>query len=69
MPTHHTANHPAQSWHLLGPVTRFQSRSETVVYEIAQVTLLVENRSPESEGVDRDGIVVYAQEEVRTERE
>jgi hypothetical protein len=57
-----------QSWHLLGPVTRFQSRSAKVVYEIAQVTLIVENRSPQSEGVDREGIVVYAQDEVGSKK-
>jgi hypothetical protein len=34
------------------------------VYEIAQVTIIVENKSPESEGVGRDGIIVYAQDEV-----
>jgi hypothetical protein len=53
-----------QSWHLLGPVTRFQSRSKPVIYEIAQVTLVVENKSPESVEVDCDGIVVHAQDEV-----
>jgi hypothetical protein len=45
-------------------VTRFQSRSEEVVYEIAQIRIIVKNTSPESDGVDTDGIVVYAEEKV-----
>jgi hypothetical protein len=53
-----------QSWHFLGPVTRFQNRSEKVIYEIAQVVLIVENKSPESDGVNTDGVVVYAAEKV-----
>lgn len=35
------------------------------MYEIAQVTIIVENQSPESKEIDREGIVVYAQDEVR----
>lgn len=57
--------HSEQSWHLLGPVTRFQSRSEKVEYEIAQVTIVVENQSPESDDINIDGIIVYAQEKAR----
>lgn len=53
-----------KSWHLLGPVTRFQGRNTPVVYEIAQVTIIVANQSPESKGVNRDDIVVYTQDEV-----
>ncbi|TVY59368.1 Carnitine monooxygenase oxygenase subunit [Lachnellula cervina] len=52
-----------KSWHFLGPVTRFQNRSEKVTYEIAQVTVIVENRSPEHDGIDIDGITVYAEDE------
>jgi len=52
-----------KSWHLLGPITRFQSRSEPVVYEIAQVTITVRNTSPESAGMSGDGIVVAAEDE------
>ncbi|EPE37006.1 Bet v1-like protein [Glarea lozoyensis ATCC 20868] len=52
-----------KSWHLLGPVTRFQDRSKKVKYEIAQTTLIVENRSPESDGIGKDGIVVYAEDQ------
>ena len=55
--------HLLQAWHFLGPVTRFQSRTKPVIYEIAQVTIVVENRSPESDGVNRGGIVVYSQDE------
>ncbi|RDW62009.1 bet v1-like protein [Coleophoma cylindrospora] len=54
-----------KSWHLLGPVTRFQKRSEPLVYEIAQVKLIVENQSPDSDGVSMEGIVVYAEEKGR----
>jgi len=57
--------HVTQSWHFLGPVTRFQTRSEKVKYEIAQVTVIVDNRSPESEGINVDGITVYAEDKVR----
>jgi hypothetical protein len=53
-----------QSWHLLGPVTRFQNRSEVVKYEIAQITIIVVNEAPESDGVNVDGIVVYAEDKV-----
>ncbi|KAE8441131.1 hypothetical protein EG329_005843 [Mollisiaceae sp. DMI_Dod_QoI] len=45
------------SWHFLGPVTRFQKRSEGVKYEIAQVTIIVENKAPASDGINIDGIV------------
>ncbi|KAH9211544.1 hypothetical protein DL95DRAFT_392400 [Leptodontidium sp. 2 PMI_412] len=54
-----------KSWHFLGPVTRFQKRFEPLVYEIAQVKIIVENRSPESEDVNSDGIVVFAEEKNR----
>ncbi|KAF8858673.1 Bet v1-like protein [Acephala macrosclerotiorum] len=54
-----------KSWHFLGPVTRFQNRSEAVKYEIAQVTIIVENKAPESDGMNIDGIVVYAEEKDR----
>jgi len=50
-------------WHLLGPVTRFQNRDEKVVYEIAQVKIFVENKSPPSEGVVSEGLVVSAEDE------
>lgn len=53
-----------QSWHFLGPVTRFQKRAEKVRYEIAQVTVIVENISPENEGIDIDGITVFSEDEV-----
>ncbi|CAG8948816.1 hypothetical protein HYFRA_00001939 [Hymenoscyphus fraxineus] len=53
-----------KSWHFLGPITRFQNRSEKVIYEIAQTTLVVENRSPPSDGITFEGVVVYAQDEV-----
>jgi hypothetical protein len=43
-------------------VTRFQNRAEPVVYEIAQVKIIVKNTSPESDIVTTDGIVVYAEE-------
>lgn len=46
-------------------MTRFQNRSEKVTYEIAQVTVIVENRSPEHDGIDIDGITVYAEDEVQ----
>jgi hypothetical protein len=36
-----------------------------VEYEIAQVKIFVENRSPESAGLNIDGIVVFAEEKVR----
>ena len=52
-----------QSWHFLGPVTRFQNRREPVTYEIAQVTIIVENTSPETDGITSDGIIVYAEDE------
>ncbi|KAH7311055.1 hypothetical protein BKA65DRAFT_468415 [Rhexocercosporidium sp. MPI-PUGE-AT-0058] len=54
-----------KSWHFLGPVTRFQKRFEPLVYEIAQVKIIVENRSPESDEVNTDGIVVFAEEKNR----
>lgn len=60
----HDIANPLKSWHLLGPVTRFQSRNTPVIYEIAQVTLIVENRGPEYEGAGPEGIIVYAQDEV-----
>lgn len=53
-----------QSWHFLGPVTRFQDRSKPVTYEIAQIKLIVENQNPESVGVSTEGIVVYPEDEV-----
>lgn len=43
-------------------MTRFQKRSEGVKYEIAQVTIIVENKAPASDGINIDGIVVYAEE-------
>jgi hypothetical protein len=43
-------------------VTRFQDRKKPVIYEIAQVTLIVENTSPESDGINSDGIIVYAED-------
>lgn len=46
-------------------MTRFQNRSEKVTYEIAQVTVIVENKSPEHDGIDIDGITVYAEDEVQ----
>lgn len=52
-----------KSWHFLGPVTRFQDRSKPVIYEIAQVKLIVENTSPESEKITKDGITVRAEDE------
>ncbi|KAG9230831.1 hypothetical protein BJ875DRAFT_498807 [Amylocarpus encephaloides] len=51
-----------KSWHFLGPVTRFQNRSEKIIYEIAQTTLIVENRSPPREGIDTEGIIVYPED-------
>lgn len=46
-------------------MTRFQDRSKPVIFEIAQVRLVVENRSPEEPGVvSKVGVVVYAEEEV-----
>jgi hypothetical protein len=47
-------------------VTRFQKRGleGRVVYDFAQVKLFVENRAAESPGVNKDGIVVYAEDEV-----
>jgi hypothetical protein len=38
---------------------------EPVTYEIAQVTIIVENTSPESDGITSDGIIVYAEDEAR----
>jgi hypothetical protein len=35
-----------------------------VVYEIAQVTLIVENNTPESAGTSEEGIVVHAEDNV-----
>ncbi|KAG0644982.1 Carnitine monooxygenase alpha subunit [Hyphodiscus hymeniophilus] len=52
-----------KSWHLLGPVTRFQDRSKSLLYEIAQITLIVENNSPESAGIGIEGITVRAEDE------
>jgi hypothetical protein len=46
-------------------VTRFQDRKKPVVFEIAQVTIMVENTSPESNGITSDGIIVYAQDKAR----
>jgi hypothetical protein len=46
-------------------VTRFQDRNEPVVYEIAQVTIIVENASQELNGITRDGIIVYAEDKAR----
>jgi hypothetical protein len=43
-------------------VTRFQARKKPVIYEIAQVTLIVENTSPELHGITSDGIIVYAED-------
>jgi hypothetical protein len=43
-------------------VTRFQKRNEPVLYEIAQVKIIVDNISPESESITGNGIVVYAEE-------
>lgn len=54
-----------KSWHFLGPVTRFQKRDERVIYEIAQVTLIVANESPESDTINTDGIVVYTEDKTR----
>lgn len=54
-----------KSWHFLGPVTRFQNRKEPVTYEIAQVKLIVENTSPESDEISVDGIVVRAEDKMR----
>ncbi|KAH8647447.1 hypothetical protein BGZ60DRAFT_423858 [Tricladium varicosporioides] len=51
-----------KSWHLLGPVTRFQKGNEKVVYEIAQVTIIVENHAIGKDGFDGSGIVVYAED-------
>jgi len=51
-----------KSWHFLGPVPRFQKRTELIKYEIAQVTLIVENTSPECSGTIKDGIIVYAED-------
>ncbi|KAG9240516.1 hypothetical protein BJ878DRAFT_537083 [Calycina marina] len=51
-----------KSWHFLGPVTRFQDRSSPVVYEIAQVILIVENLSEASEDINTDGIVVRSKD-------
>jgi hypothetical protein len=45
-------------------VTRFQNRKEPVTYEIAQVKIIVENTSPESDSVKSDGIIVYAEDKV-----
>lgn len=53
-----------QSWHFLGPVTKFQDRSKPVIYEIAQATLIVENNSPELDEIDFDGITVRSDDEV-----
>ena len=53
-----------KSWHFLGPVTKFQNRNEKIVYEIAQIKIIVENTSAEQTEVDQDGIVVYAEEKV-----
>ncbi|KAH8803257.1 hypothetical protein F5884DRAFT_756545 [Xylogone sp. PMI_703] len=52
-----------KAWHFLGPVTRFQSRTEAVEYEIAQVKLSVRNLAPESDGLTKEGIMVYAEDE------
>jgi len=46
-------------------VTRFQKRDEKVVYEIAQVKLVVENQSPTIDGFNTEGIVVYPVEKVK----
>ncbi|KAL3417215.1 cytochrome P450 oxidoreductase [Phlyctema vagabunda] len=40
----------------------FLKRFEPVTYEIAQVKIIVENKSPESEVVSKEGIVVYAED-------
>lgn len=45
-------------------MTRFQKRSEAVKYEIAQITIFVENKAPESDGINVDGIIVYAEDKV-----
>jgi len=46
-------------------VTRFQNRDERVVYEIAQVKLIVTNKVTHSHDVDAGNIVVYADEKAR----
>lgn len=46
-------------------MTKFQNRSEKVLYEIAQIKIIVENNSPEQDGVNQDGIVVYAEDKVK----
>ncbi|RDL40856.1 Bet v1-like protein [Venustampulla echinocandica] len=51
-----------KAWHFLGPVTRFQKEFEKVVYEIAQVTIVVENKTAKRED-GTDGIIVYAEDE------
>ncbi len=45
-------------------MTRFQKRDEKVVYEIAQVKLIVENQSPASDGFSIERIAVYPEEKV-----
>lgn len=47
-------------------MTRFQKKSEKVVYEIAQVTIIVENKNAETgNATSTDEIVVYAKDGVR----
>jgi hypothetical protein len=52
---------------LLGPVTRFQERGRDarVQHEIAGVTFYVENQREEGLGVSEEGVVLYAEDEVR----
>jgi hypothetical protein len=45
-------------------MTRF--RSERVIYEIAQITIIVENVNPESTNVGTEGIIVYAEDKVKS---
>ncbi|KAH6675152.1 hypothetical protein B0J14DRAFT_562166 [Halenospora varia] len=51
-----------KAWHLLGPITRFQEGNQKVVYEIAQVTIIVENHKLGKDGFDGSGITVYAED-------
>jgi hypothetical protein len=45
-------------------VTRFQNRKEPVIYEIAQVKIIVENTGPD-ESLAGKGIIVYAEDRAR----
>ncbi|KAH8594019.1 hypothetical protein B0O99DRAFT_460316, partial [Bisporella sp. PMI_857] len=51
-----------KSWYFLGPVTRFKGSTEPIIYEIAQVILVVENQTGSLYDSKTCGITVTAQD-------